>query len=171
MGKKLSILVNVWNELRRMCTQLFLDEVFYKQQVNSADQGTFLVAQWLRLWAPSSGGPGLIPGQWTRSHTPQLSVHMLELKIPRATVKTWHSQINKSDVLKNPIWSSVSNQQEKWPLATGKWYKGMGGRGKRLFLCVPVLLALLYCKKSSVNIPAVLTVLQACFTFFLYMRV
>ena len=30
--------------------------------------GTSLVAQWLRLCAPNAGGPGLIPGQGTRSH-------------------------------------------------------------------------------------------------------
>ena len=39
--------------------------------------GTNLVAQWLRLHAPSAGGLGLIPGQGTRSHTPQLRVQML----------------------------------------------------------------------------------------------
>ncbi|TEA39746.1 hypothetical protein DBR06_SOUSAS31510016, partial [Sousa chinensis] len=27
-----------------------------------------LVVQWLRLCAPNAGGPGLIPGQGTRSH-------------------------------------------------------------------------------------------------------
>ncbi|TEA25844.1 hypothetical protein DBR06_SOUSAS1210137, partial [Sousa chinensis] len=31
-----------------------------------------LVVQWLRLRAPSAGGLGLIPGQGTRSHMPQL---------------------------------------------------------------------------------------------------
>ena len=30
--------------------------------------GTSLVAHWLRLHAPNSAGPGLIPGQGTRSH-------------------------------------------------------------------------------------------------------
>ena len=30
--------------------------------------GTSLVAQWIRLHAPNAGGPGLIPGQGTRSH-------------------------------------------------------------------------------------------------------
>ena len=34
--------------------------------------GTSLVVQWLRLHAPSAGGPGLIPGQGTGSHMPQL---------------------------------------------------------------------------------------------------
>ena len=31
-------------------------------------RGTSLVVQWLRLRAPNAGGPGLIPGQGTRSH-------------------------------------------------------------------------------------------------------
>ncbi|TEA31390.1 hypothetical protein DBR06_SOUSAS710183, partial [Sousa chinensis] len=35
-----------------------------------------LVIQWLRLHAPSAGGPGSIPGQKTRSHMPQLRTHM-----------------------------------------------------------------------------------------------
>ena len=40
--------------------------------------GTPLVVRCLRLLAPKAGGPGLIPGQGTRSH-------MLQLKIPHAT--------------------------------------------------------------------------------------
>ena len=30
--------------------------------------GAPLAAQWLRLWAPSAGGSGSIPGQGTRCH-------------------------------------------------------------------------------------------------------
>ena len=41
---------------------------------------TSLVVQWVRLHAPNAGGPGLIPGQGTRSHMPQLRVLMLQLK-------------------------------------------------------------------------------------------
>ena len=33
---------------------------------------TSLVVQWLRLYAPNAGGPGLIPNQGTRSQVPQL---------------------------------------------------------------------------------------------------
>ena len=58
--------------------------------------------QWLRLRAPNAGGPGLIPGQGTRSRMPQLGAHVPQLKIPhaatkipRATTKTQHRQINK----------------------------------------------------------------------------
>ena len=50
--------------------------------------GIFLVVQWLRLQAPNVGGPGLIPGQGTRSHT-------LQLKILHAVTKIQHSQTNK----------------------------------------------------------------------------
>ncbi|TEA31919.1 hypothetical protein DBR06_SOUSAS8310169, partial [Sousa chinensis] len=35
-----------------------------------------LVVQWLRLHAPNTGGPGLIPGQGTRSRMLQLRVRM-----------------------------------------------------------------------------------------------
>ena len=47
----------------------------------------FLVVQWLRLCIPNAGNKGLIPRQGTRSHMPQLRVHMLQLKILHATVK------------------------------------------------------------------------------------
>ena len=46
------------------------------------------MVQWLRLLAPSAGGPGSIPGQGTRSHMPQL-------KIPHAATKTQHNQYLK----------------------------------------------------------------------------
>ena len=39
--------------------------------VREVVRGTSLVAQCLRLHAPSAGGPGSIPGQGTRSHVPQ----------------------------------------------------------------------------------------------------
>ena len=60
--------------------------------------------QWLRLCAPNTGVPGLVPGQGTRSHMPQLRVPTLRLKIAHATIKdprcctatkTQHSQTSK----------------------------------------------------------------------------
>ena len=42
---------------------------------------TCLVVQGLRLHSPNSGGPGLIPGQGTRSHTLQLKVLHAATKI------------------------------------------------------------------------------------------
>ena len=56
--------------------------------------GTFLVVQWLRLSAPSAGGPGSICGRGTRSHMLQLRVLIPQLKIPYATTKTYLSQVN-----------------------------------------------------------------------------
>ena len=50
--------------------------------------GISLVVQWLRLCTPNAGGPGLIPGQGTRSHMLQLRAHMLQLKILCAAIKT-----------------------------------------------------------------------------------
>ena len=50
-------------------------------------EGISLVVQWLRLHAPNAGVLGLMPGQRTR-------YHMLQLKIPKATAKTQHNQIN-----------------------------------------------------------------------------
>ena len=54
--------------------------------------GTSLVVQWLRLCTPNAGGLSLTPGQGTRSHMLQLTVHMLQLKIPRAATKTQSRQ-------------------------------------------------------------------------------
>ena len=39
--------------------------------------GTSLMVQWLRLGAPSAGGPGSIPDQEIRSCLLQVKVHML----------------------------------------------------------------------------------------------
>ena len=50
-------------------------------------QGTSLVVQWLTLLAPNASGPGSIPGQGTRSHMPQLRVHMQQLEIQCAKMK------------------------------------------------------------------------------------
>ena len=56
-----------------------------------------MVVHWLRLPSLNARGLGLIPGHGTRSHMPQLSVHMLQLisKIPHAATKTQYSQKNK----------------------------------------------------------------------------
>ena len=53
------------------------------------------MVQWLRLHAPSAGGPASIPVQGTRSHMPQLKILHSATKILHATTKTQHSQINK----------------------------------------------------------------------------
>ena len=60
-------------------------------------RGTTMVVQWVKLPAPNSGGPSLIPGQGARSHLPQLKILHATMKIkdPRAAAKTWHSQIKK----------------------------------------------------------------------------
>ena len=47
-----------------------------KSLVKTREGGTSLVVQQLRLHAPNSGGPGLIPGQGTRSLMPQLRACM-----------------------------------------------------------------------------------------------
>ena len=59
--------------------------------------GTSL-AQWLRLHVPNAGDLGSISGRGTRSHMPQLRVHMLQLKIQSAATKT--NQINKQKRLR-----------------------------------------------------------------------
>ena len=54
---------------------------------NQQGGGTSLVVQWLRLPTPKTGGLGSISGQGTRSHTLQLRVGMLRLKIPHVATK------------------------------------------------------------------------------------
>lgn len=56
--------------------------------VSAPTRGTSLVVQWLKLRALSAGHPGLIPDQGARSHTPQLSVHALQMKILRGATET-----------------------------------------------------------------------------------
>ena len=58
--------------------------------------GTSPVVQLLRLHSPNAGDPGSIPGQGTRCHMPQLSIHMPQIKVLHATTKTWPSQQNKT---------------------------------------------------------------------------
>ena len=58
------------------------------------------MVQWLRLSTPGARGLGSIPSQGTRSY-------MLQLKILYASMKTWHSQINKY-FLKRPRSESES---------------------------------------------------------------
>ena len=67
------------------------------------ERGTSLEVQWLRLQAPNAGSPRLIPGQGTRSHVPQLRVHMLRLSpntakqiYKKASIET-ERNFNKSD--------------------------------------------------------------------------
>ena len=58
--------------------------------------GTSPVVQWLRLHAPSAGGPASIPGQGTTSHMhTAVKSPNAATKIPHATTKTRCSQINK----------------------------------------------------------------------------
>ena len=59
-----------------------------------------------------AGAPGLIPAQGARSHVPQLRVFVLQLKVPHATTKIQHRQINKINIKKNPYASSNSNSSK-----------------------------------------------------------
>ena len=50
-------------------------------------KGTSPVVQWLRFCAPTLGGLDLTPGQETIPYMPQVSVHMLPLKVLNTTAK------------------------------------------------------------------------------------
>ena len=56
-------------------------QLFRSNWSEISGRGTSLVAQWLRLPAPSAGGSGSIPGQETRSHMPQLKILHAAAKI------------------------------------------------------------------------------------------
>ena len=49
----------------------------FKSQCITIIRGTALVVYWLKHCAQNAGGLGLIPGQGTRSHILQLTVHRL----------------------------------------------------------------------------------------------
>ena len=53
-----------------------------------------LVVQWLGPCSLNAGGPGSIPSQGTRSHMPQRTICLLQLKIPYAATKTQRKEIN-----------------------------------------------------------------------------
>ena len=48
---------------------------------------TSLVVQWLRFLILNAGGPGMIPGQETRSQVPQLTANMPQLETLHSTAK------------------------------------------------------------------------------------
>ena len=87
-----------------------------------AREGTSLVIQWLRLHAPSVGGPGSILGQGTRSHVLQLKSSHAATKDPancnedarrkilRTSTMTRHSQRSQQSFNNNNK-NALSTQQ------------------------------------------------------------
>ena len=71
--------VCVWKSPQHMFT-------FYKERLMGL----------LRLYPPSAGGLGSVPGQEIRFHLWQLKVRMLQLKIPHAANKTWEQPNSNS---------------------------------------------------------------------------
>ena len=53
--------------------------------------GTSLVVRWLRLSGPNAGGLGLIPGQGTRFHMPQLKIPRMATKLLHMAMKILHA--------------------------------------------------------------------------------
>ena len=50
-------------------------------------EGLPWLAHWLRLHIPNARGLGLIPCQGTRSHVPQIRVHVLQVRPGAAKLK------------------------------------------------------------------------------------
>ena len=63
-----------------------------------------LVVRWLRFHALDAGGPGLIPGQGTRSKMLQWVLLVPQLKFLHATTKTWGSQNKWIKIFKKCNW-------------------------------------------------------------------
>ena len=61
----------------------------YRALIKHTGTGTSLVVQWLKLHTPNAGGP--IPGQGTRSHTPQQRLNILILQLRACAVKLINS--------------------------------------------------------------------------------
>ena len=70
-----------------MMLQIAKSQVQTQEAKRVYPRETSLVVQWLRLCTPSAGGPGLISGQGTRSHMPQLRICTPQLKILHAVAK------------------------------------------------------------------------------------
>ena len=64
------------------------------------------MVQWLRLCSQSRG-PGSIPCQGSRSHLPQLRVHMPQLQIPQAGIKRILHATTKIEGLACHSWGPV----------------------------------------------------------------
>ena len=64
-------------------------EIVILSKVSQTEKGTSLVVQWV-LRAPNAGGPGLIPGQGTRSlmHVATKSSHATTKRLHAATKKS-----------------------------------------------------------------------------------
>ena len=74
--------------LESFCGSLLLETPNHDKQCQKQERETFLLVQWLGLWAPLAGGLGLIPGRGTRSH--------MQLKILHGASKTWCTQVNRN---------------------------------------------------------------------------
>ena len=88
----------------------FIPSVSTSLRNNITSTGTSLVVQWLRSQAPKAGGPGSIPGRGTRSHMPQLRVHVLQRRHNTAKItktKTQHIACTFSYNFPRWAWSEL----------------------------------------------------------------
>ena len=102
--------------------------------MNTAE--TSLGVQWLRLHTPNAGSLGLIPGQGTRSHMPQLKIpnalskidnsKCQVTKIPRSQINIKNKQQNKQKNYRKLFLMLVIKQQQTYTLAIvcGPGYDG-----------------------------------------------
>ena len=73
-----------------------------------------LMVQWLRLGVPNAGGMGLIPGQGTRSHMPQLRIPHAATKTP-AWLNKWINIQRKENGLQWVFYADYQNTRHKQP--------------------------------------------------------
>ena len=77
-----------------------------------------LVVQWLSLGIPNTGGLGLLPGQGTSSHKPQLRVCKLHLK-PGAARKREKERNPESGLSSSLMAQNPPAVREAWVLSLG----------------------------------------------------
>ena len=80
MGRRMFFIYIIkWEDPQRECGMPFPEEQYLEMQTKPMHVGTYLVVQWLRCHAPTSGDLSSIPGQGTRFHMLQLRACMPQL--------------------------------------------------------------------------------------------
>ena len=86
-----------------------------------------MVVQWLRFCAPNAVGPGLILGQGTRSHMPQLSSHAVTERSHMPQQRSYVLQLNAVQfgysIVSNFLWRhGLQHTRPRCPSQTPRGY-------------------------------------------------
>ena len=86
--------------------------------------GTSLVVRWLRLRAPNTEGPGLIPGQGTRFHVPEWRSCQMRLLETACVVWNTNSVSFTTTVLllSEAVLTPVTSKTQSWGFCREIWF-------------------------------------------------